>query len=807
VFLAEDMELERSVALKVMSAELAQDAEQRKRFRTEARAASGVIHPNVCVIHEIGETEDGRPFLAMEYVEGQSLARVMQERRLRIREVLALGIEVAGALEAAHGRGLVHRDIKPTNLMLNRQGQVKVLDFGLARRFGQEELRAATTELTDTKAGTLLGTPHYLSPEQALGRDLDHRTDIFSLGVVLYELVAGQRPFPGRTVGETINNVINQQPESLGLENALISPTLDGIIFKCLEKDPARRYPTAKALADDLISLRRQIETAEVNQQATSSAIPALPPTAFATPEPQRAAAETKPARFPALTMALAGLGLLAVLAVVVARLHRPSTQPEPDAQKNSAAFAVPHSVAVLPFDNFSGEPNTDYLSDGLTEEITTALSRIHGLKVAARNSAFTFKGKKDDVRWVGVALQVGTVLEGSIRKAGKQIHVNVQLINVADGFSLWSETYDRPVDDLIAVQEDIARRIAERLQGTLSGALEAHKAINPEAHKLYLQGRLFWNKRTEAGLEKARQFFQEAIAHDQSYAGAHAGLAATYLLLPLYSPKARPADYNPLARASANRALELDPTCAEAHAVMGNVFAEAKDSKAAEEHFQLALNSDPNYATAHQWYGRYLAMHGKVDKALGEFQAAVALDPLSPVIRTTIPDWYYLTGDYDRAISESRKVIESFPDFPTGRLPLIMALFMKSQYREALPEIDQARALQPEDPLADLELRGFALARLGEKEKAEEILSQLEEHGRQGKRVSGAMSFIYLGLRNYDKSIDELEKVAAAEGLDHQILFNPLFAEIRNLPRVQALMKKAGLISDAQDSTKSGNG
>jgi len=286
--------------------------------------------------------------------------------------------------------------------------------------------------------------------------------------------------------------------------------------------------------------------------------------------------------------------------------------------------------VAVLPFDNFSGEPETDYLSDGLTEEITTALSRIHGLKVAARNSAFAFKGSKDDARKVGATLRVSTLLEGSIRKVGKRIRVTAQLINAADGFHLWSETYDRSADDIIAVQEDIANRIAERLQVQTGKSSMPSVTANMEAHKLYLQARQFWNKRTEDGLNNAVKFFKLAIEKDAGYAAAYAGLAATYIILPGYSSTARQKDYHPLARLSANRALELDPSCAEAHAVLGNLQFEAKDYKGAEEHFRRAIQLDPNYATAHQWYGRYLMLREHRDEALSEFFTAIDLDPLS---------------------------------------------------------------------------------------------------------------------------------------------------------------------------------
>jgi TolB-like protein/Flp pilus assembly protein TadD/predicted Ser/Thr protein kinase len=796
VFLGEDTELERLVALKVMSVELAKDDNQRKRFRTEAKAASGLLHPNICVIHEVGETEDGRPFIAMEYVQGHTLDVILQQKRLRMREIITLGIEVAGALEAAHTKGIVHRDIKTANIMLDQRGHAKVLDFGLAKRFTADELSSNTTSVAQTRTGMLIGTPHYMSPEQALGHELDHRSDIFSLGAVLHELVSGQRPFLGRTVGETLNKVINQQPEPLGLANPVYTPALDNIIFKCLEKDRARRYDSAKDLGADLTKLKSEAELAIAQKESPAPVVAASPPKQ----EPAEVTASGNRSR--ERTWRAVAVGALAFMGIagVAVLLHlKHGDQLELSGKKVATAQ---NSVAVLPFDNFSGEPDTDYLSDGLTEEITTALSRIPGLKVAARNSAFTFKGKKEDARRIGATLQVKTLLEGSIQKMGKRVHVNAQLINVADGYHLWSETYDRSVDDILALQADIASRIVERLQGVTNG-MELHQAVNPEAHKLYMQARLFWNKRTQAGLKRAAELFQEALKKEPDYAAAHAGLAATYLLIPMYTVDARQETYVPLARASANRALELDPSCAEAHAVLGNLQAQppARDLKGAEEHFRRAVELDHNYATAHHWYGRYMLWHGNRQNALIEFQNAVDLDPLSPSIRSTIPDWYYVTGDYDRALTEVQKVVEAFPEFPPVRNILILTLFNKGQYQEALPEIEKARALMPEEPLAGLEMRGFALARLGRTNEAQQIVSTLEEQRSKGRAVNGPIGFVYVGLRDYDKALEAFERMESMEGLDDEMFCDPLFKELRGLPRAQALLKKAGLAEEPQHS------
>ena len=798
VFLARDTRLERLVALKLMSVELAKDPNQRLRFQTEAKAASVLNHPNICVVYEVGESEDGRPFLAMEYIDGRTLECLMRQRRVKIRETIEIGIQLADALEAAHARHLLHRDIKPGNIMLDKRGTVKLLDFGLAKRFRSESMVPKTAELSHTDTGITIGTPHYMSPEQALGRELDDRSDIFNLGVVLYELLAGQKPFRGATTGETINSVINKQPEPLGLENPLFSPALDNIISKCLAKAPEDRYPSAKALAEELRAIK--VESQRAKNQATNSdskvvAIKFGSSTKDDGTKLWQLAGKVN--RGPAFSIAVAVAALL--IFVVWVLVPKDNNAHTPISASASAPPPAAKSIAVLPFDNFSAESDTDYLSDGLTEEITAALSRVPGLKVAARNSAFTFKGRKEDIRQIAETLHVSKILEGSVRKVGKQIRVTAQLVNAADGFHLWSENYDRGVEDIIAVQEDIARRIVDRLQGQTNTVMARRQPVDPEAYKLYLQGRQFWNKRTESALKKSVQLYQQAIDKDPTYAAAHAGLAAAYLLIPQYSLSVKPSTYNPLARAAANRALELDPACPEAHAVLANMKADARDFKGAEEHFRQAIASDPNYATAHHWYGRYLYCRGRMDEGLKELRTALELDPLSPIIHATIPAWHLAAGNYDQAIAEVRNVIDQFPEFVHVRAMLAEALMLKGQYKEALIEIDKARALAPEEPSAFLEYRGYALARLGQEDEARQILSVLEQRLKEGKPAELAVSMVYLGLREYDKALDALEHLNSSEGLDLEIFVDPCVKELRNLPRFQALLEKAGMKADSK--------
>jgi adenylate cyclase len=488
------------------------------------------------------------------------------------------------------------------------------------------------------------------------------------------------------------------------------------------------------------------------------------------------------------------GLGVLMLLVFAGAAFfaHRHSsatseakTQPLPLGQQ---------SIAVLPFDNFSGEPDTDYLSDGFTEEITTALTRIPNLRVAARNSAFSFKAKKEDARKIAEALRVKTLLEGSLRKAGNKIRVTADLINAADGFHLWSETYDGTLEDLFTVQKDIAQRIAFRLQGQSNSIFPSATRVNPEAHELYLRGRAFWNKRTEPDLRRAIDFFHSAAAKDPAYADAHLGLAVGYYVLQLNSINVQPAELRPLARAEANRALELDPRSAEAETVLGWLKNYARDYKGAEEHFRRALELAPNDATVRQWYGLYFMYNSRLADAWPELEAAADLDPLSPIIQLCPASWYFYHGDLDEAIRRARLVLESFPGFLMAYEVMAETQIAKGNFEEALAEIERGRSQTPGDPVFMLELKAYALSRSGREAEAREILARFLQLKAEGKRVDWSLVFVYLGLREYDHAIQMAESVEATEGLQPGLLDNPLGRELLRQPGFQALLKRAGL-------------
>jgi len=800
VFLAQDTQLERPVALKVMSAELAKDPNQRKRFRTEAKAASGLAHPHICVIHEVGETEDGRPFLAMEYVEGQTLDVVLRQRRLKIREIINLGIEVAEALEAAHARGLVHRDIKPANVMLDRRGQVKVLDFGLAKWFAPDELSATTTSVAHTKTGTLIGTPQYMSPEQALGRTLDPRTDIFSLGVVLYELVAGQRPFLGQTVGETINNIVNQPPASLGLENPVFSPMLDDIICKCLEKEPEKRYASAKELAADLRKLKDDSERALSATAHGKIPTPAVTP-APAEPQPTalwKLAAKAGASRNATLRWIIGFVtaGLLALGGWV---LFRGGGSKPPAPGTNLTATAQQKSVAVLPFVNMSADKADEYLSDGISEEIITALSKIKGLKVPARTSCFAFKGKNEDIQKIGQQLHVSTVLEGSISKVGNQVRVSAQLINIADGFHVWSETYDRALDDLLAIRTDVAARVAEALKGKLLGEesqqLAKRTTENAEAYRLYLHGRYLWNRRTGEDLKQAIEYFNQAIGKDPSYALAYAGLADCYGVLSEYAGLPTRETY-PKARAAALKALELDSSLAEPHAALGFIRAFFDwDWSGAEAEFRRAIALNPNYATAHHWFARVLDSLRRHEQALAESKQAQEIDPLSPVINANLGLELYVNGKEDLAIEVLQKQIALDPSFVVAHDGLGLVYLQKGKLSEAVAEFETMHRLDGSGTygLGDL---GLAYARAGRTNDAQRVLDQMLELQRQGLDYRVSLALVQHALGDDERALNSLEKAFEehASGLEW-VNFAPFWKDLCPHPRVQAILKRMNLV------------
>jgi len=746
VYKAEDTKLDRVVALKFLPSRLARDKIELVRFVQEAKAAAALNHPNVCTIYEIHD-EGEQPFIAMEFIDGTSLREHLKGGRgLPVETVVDYTIQIAEALKNAHNKGIVHRDIKSENMMVTETGRIKVMDFGLAKLRDSVKL---------TKTGSTIGTVAYMSPEQARGEELDRRSDIWSLGVVLYEMLTSQLPFKGEYEQAVIYSILHDQPE-IPLE---LPSDLRIVLSRCFEKRQDKRFQAADQIVENLKSIDVKKKAVGMKKGLRLSFILSG-------------------------TLVTILVGIFVYLFILKSGMQKTT----------EGATSWSHSIAVLPFADMSQEKDQEFFCDGMAEEILNALTQVEELRVIARTSAFAFKGKNVDVRDIGKELDVETLLEGSVRKAGGRLRVTAQLIRTVDGTHLWSDQYDRNLTDVFAIQEEIALAIVDKLKIKLLGEeeerLSRRLTENLEAYHQYLRGRHILNRRKAEDMYTAIAYFEKAVQLDSLYVMGYVGLADAYALLPSYASVPPEKAYSQ-SKKYIHKALMINDQVGEAYASLGWIRMLADwDWTGAEQAFHRSMELNPGYATLNHWYGYLFMILGAFDKSLVKVKRALELDPLSPVINRVVGDVYYNAGQFEKAIPAIKKCLELEPCLPFAHLVLSGCYSNKSLYAEALEEINREKACRGNNYTGVDYAAGMIYARTGDLEKAKRVLRRLEL---KGEKSTGLARFYFL-LGEKEKAYQMLEDLYH----DHNtwiIYINSLpdFDMVRHEQRFQDLLKKIG--------------
>lgn len=810
VYLAFDTDLDRTVAIKILPEALAADERRLQRFVQEAKAASGLNHPHILTIHEIG-AEGATRFIATEFIDGDTL-RVRINQGMKLKDILEVAIQTGGALAAAHAAGIIHRDIKPENIMVRRDGFIKVLDFGLAKLVGPKDSvtdgEAPTRAKINTDAGTVMGTANYMSPEQAKGTQIDVRTDLWSLGAVLYEMIAGQVPFAGETPTETISLILQREAPALTMFANDVPAELERIVTKSLTKNREERYQTAKDLLIDLRNLKRKIEVdAEIDRTVptelraalstrsrsssmgtgSSAAATSLAPAA---PKARASSAEYLVGEIKKHRVAVLGICALAVIAVVAGMVGIRS-------YRNAATTeSTIDSLAVLPFSNASQDSNAEYLSDGITESLINTLSQLPSLRVISRSAAFRYKNRDVDAQTAGNELKVRAILKGSVKPLGDQLVISVELIDLRDNHQIWGDQYVRKFADVLTTQRDIVQEVSNKLRLKLSSAeqqrLAKRPTDNPEAYRLYLQGRYQATKMTRESFNKSVDYLRQAITLDPGYALAYSGLAYYYIgtVDQILAPKEAMAK----AREAALKALALDDTLVEAHFSLANVYFQYDwDWIKAEQEFKRALELDPKNAEAHSAYGFFLTMQARFDEGFAEMNRGRELSPMSLEADFNIAPCYYFGRRYDEAIASAGRTIELAPDFWLPYLIAGRAYEQKHQLSAAIARYQKAHAIDDTipEPLMDL---GRAYGLSGQRAEAERVLNDLKLRTKTAYASPFQIAMVYIGLGDKDQAFAALEQAYEARSWYMTWLkVAPEFDELRSDPRFVDLSRRVG--------------
>jgi TolB-like protein/cytochrome c-type biogenesis protein CcmH/NrfG/alkylated DNA nucleotide flippase Atl1 len=784
VYLARDSRLERDVAVKVLPQHLADDPQVRGRFEREARTVSALNHPHICTVHDVG-VHAGLPYLVMERLTGRSLADLTGGTPLPVDRVIALGGQIADALDAAHRAGIVHRDLKPGNLFVTERGDAKVLDFGLAR-MDMEESRSAETDDAATvgaqhvtQAGSTLGTVAYMSPEQSRGERVDARSDLWSLGVVLYQMVTGRLPFEGKSNAELFAGILKSDPTPPCLRNPQLPVELDAIILRALEKDPARRFATAAELREALMHLQREgvgPSGASVREASGAGDTIATRRRGHASPSGSRRG------RWVVVTV---GLAVLAVAAWGF-WIHAHKTGDAGRAGASTPAGVPEHSIAVLPFTDMSPGKDQEYFSDGISEELLNLLAKVPQLQVIARTSSFSFKGKQVGIPEIAKQLHVGRVLEGSVRKAGNKVRITAQLIDATTDTHLWSQTYDRTLDDVFAIQEEIAADVVQQLKIRLLAAAPKVRETRPEAYPLFLEAIQRARSRTGSAYAKSDSLLQQVLALDPAYAPAWAHLASNRVNEVSIGMVPREQGFRS-AREAASKALEIDPEFARAHASLGSIAIFSGDLAGAAQHFERAIALDPTDLVVLGNSSAVLKSLGRLPEALAMDEAVVRRDPVNAVWLFNLGCAQNWAGQYDQAITSLRSVLSLSPEYAGTHLVLGEALLHKGDPAAALAEIEK----ESSDPFRMIGLP-MAYHALGRKAASDSTLAALT--AQYGNDAPYDIAYVHAVRGESDRAFAWLDRAAAVHDPSLTlVLVENLFDSLHSDPRWPAFLHRLG--------------